>query len=56
MSAFATSTRPNSASWIGPTIRMTTSIDPRIALNRVKMFARAISPSERLVRSSAVFV
>ena len=44
---------PNSASWIGPTIRITTSIDPRIALNRVKMLARAISASVRLVRSSA---
>ena len=54
MSAFATSTMPNSASWIGPTIRITTSIEPRIALKRVKMFARAISDSVRLVRSSAV--
>ena len=53
MSAFATSTMPNSASWIGPTIRITTSIVPRIALNRVKMLARTISASVRLVRSSA---
>jgi hypothetical protein len=53
MSAFATNTMPNSASWIGPTIRITTSSDPRIALKRVKMLARAISASVRLVRSSA---
>ena len=34
---------------------MSTNIVPRIALNRVNTFARTISPSVRLVRSSAAF-
>ena len=53
ISALATSTRPNSASWIGPTTRISDEHVPRIALNRVKTFARTISASVRLVRSSA---
>ena len=51
ISALATRTTPNVASWISPTTRMTTSIVPRIALNRVNTLARTISPSVRLVRS-----
>ncbi len=45
------STMPNVASWMGPTTRITASMTPRIALNRVNTFARMISPSVRLVRS-----
>ena len=44
IAAFATSTTPNVASWISPKMRMTASITPRMALKRVKMFARRISP------------
>src|SRR6266511_2679173 len=56
MSALLTRTMPNSASCGCPTARMTTSSTPRIALNRVKTFARTISPNVRLVRSELVFV
>ena len=55
ISALATSTMPNVASWIGPTTAMTASIVPRIALNRVSTLARTISPSVRLVRSPVSF-
>jgi hypothetical protein len=55
MSAFATRTRPNVASWIGPTMMITTSIEPRMALKRVNTFARTISPTVRLVRSPVSF-
>src|SRR5262245_56994829 len=51
MAALATRMRPNVSSWIGPTIRITTSKAPRMALKRVKMLARTISPIVRLVRS-----
>ncbi len=40
---FSTMTTPNSASCRGPTIRISTSIDPRSALNRVRTLARTIS-------------
>jgi hypothetical protein len=56
ISALATSTIPNVASWISPTARMTTSIAPRMALKRVRMLARRISVYVRLVRSPASFV
>ena len=55
ISVFATSTKPNSASWPAPNTRMTTNSVPRIALKRVNTLARTISPSVRLVRSSAAF-
>ena len=42
IAAFATRTSPNNASWMGPTIKIRTSIAPSSALNRVKMLARRI--------------
>ena len=49
----ATSTKPNSPSCGAPNTRISTNIVPRIALKRVSRLARAISTSDRLVRSSA---
>ena len=46
-------TNPNRPSWPAPNTRISTNAVPRIALNRVKMFARRISENFRLVRSSA---
>ena len=48
ISALATSTMPNRASCGSPTTKITASRTPRIRLNRVKMFARRISPTDRL--------
>jgi len=48
MSVLAISTPPNSASWIGPTARITTSRLPSNALKRVKTLARTISATVRL--------
>ena len=56
MRALLTSTMPNSASCGCPTARITTSSTPKMALKRVKMFARRISPNVRLVRSPVAFV
>ena len=56
ISAFATSTNPNSASCTGPTTMMIASIAPRIALNRVKMFARTIWATVRVVAAGTSFV
>src|SRR4029450_10043306 len=42
MAVLVTSTTPNKASWMGPTVRITTSSAPRMALNRVKTLARTI--------------
>ena len=49
MPAFAISTKPNSASWSGPTTRMTASIAPSSALNRVKTFERTICDTVRVL-------
>ena len=46
--AFVTRTTPNKASWIGPTMRISTSIAPRRALNRVKTLARTIWATVRV--------
>ncbi len=43
-----TMTSPNSASWIGATMRITTSSTPRMALKRVNVLARTIAPMLRL--------
>src|SRR6185436_15747185 len=48
MPALATSTNPNNASWIGPTIRITTRSEPSSALNRVTTLARTICPTVRV--------
>ncbi len=56
MNALATSTSPKVASWIGPTTRITASIAPRMALNRVNTLARTISLIVRLVRVPASLV
>ena len=53
MSVLNSRTKPKSASCPSPNTRISTNIVPRIALNRVSTFARTISPSVRLVRSSA---
>src|SRR5215203_2850986 len=53
MPVLVTSTTPNSASWIGPIVRMTASSPPRIALNRVKTLARTIAQIDRLVPPGA---
>jgi hypothetical protein len=42
IAAFAISTPAEQASWIGPTMRMSTSRPPRSALNSVRTFARTI--------------
>ncbi len=56
ISALVTSTMPNRASCGWPTTRITASKTPRMKLKRVKMFARRISATERLVRSPPTFV
>ncbi len=56
MNALAISTSPKVPSWIGPTTRITASIAPRMALNRVNTLARTISPIVRLVRVPASLV
>ena len=48
-------TMPNRPSVGDPNTRISTSIVPRMALKRVKTFARTISVSVRLVRSPASF-
>ena len=55
ISALVTSTMPNRASCGWPTTRITASNAPRRKLNRVKMFARKISATDRLVRSPPAF-
>ena len=47
--AFAIRTNPNSASWTGPTTRITASIAPSSALNRVKTFERTICDTDRVL-------
>jgi hypothetical protein len=47
---------PNSASCGSPQTKITASRTPRIRLNLVKMFARRISGTERLVRSPPALV
>ena len=56
ISAFATRTNPNRASCTGPTTTMIANIAPRIALNRVKMFARTIWATVRVVAAGTSFV
>jgi len=56
ISALVTSTMPNRASCGCPKARITASSTPRIRLNLVKMFARKISATDRLVRSPPAFV
>ena len=56
ISALVTSTTPNRASFQSPQTKITASRTPRIRLNLVKMFARRISATERLVRSPPAFV
>ena len=51
ISALATRMIPNSPSRAGPRTRMTASNPPRIALNRVRTFARMICPTVRPWRS-----
>ena len=53
MSELMTMTIPNRPSVGEPNARISTSIVPRMALNRVSTFARMISVSVRLVRSPA---
>ena len=55
ISALVTSTMPNRASCGWPSTRITASKTPRMKLNRVKMFARKISATGRLVRSPPPF-
>ena len=55
ISALATSTMPNRASCGWPATRITASKTPRMKLNRVKIFARKISATDRLVRSPPAF-
>ena len=52
MAVLATSTRAKSASFNEPVRAMTTAREPRRALKRVRMFARRISPTVRLDRST----
>src|SRR4051794_30935110 len=52
---FKTSTNPNSASWNGPTMTMAANRAPRMALNRVKMFARRMWASDREVGRCSSF-
>ena len=56
ISALVTSTTPNRASFHSPQTKITASSTPRSRLNLVKMFARRISATERLVRSPPAFV
>jgi hypothetical protein len=56
ISALVTSTMPNSASFHSPQTRITASRTPSSTLNLVKMFARKMSATERLVCSPAAFV
>ena len=53
INVLATNTKPNKESAPSPKIRMRTNIDPSNALMRVNTLARRISPTVRLVRSSA---
>ncbi len=54
ITAFVTSTMPNSASWMGPTTRITTSSPPRIALKRVSTLACTIARTDRVDASATV--
>jgi putative transposase len=56
ISALVTSTMPNSASFHSPQTRITASRTPSSKLNLVKMLARRMSATERLVCSPAAFV
>ena len=56
ISALVTSTTPNRASCGWPTTKIRASKTPRMKLNRVRMFARKISATGRLVRSPPAFV
>lgn len=51
MPVLARITKPKRLSWIGATNSMISQSTPMIALNRVKTFARTISPIDRLLRS-----
>src|SRR5918997_1165166 len=53
MAVLVTRTMPNSASCSGPTVSMTTSSAPRMALNRGRTLARTIIHSGRLVPAGA---
>jgi hypothetical protein len=56
ISALVTSTTPNKASCGWPATRITASRAPRMKLNRVKIFARKISATDRLAGSPPAFV
>src|ERR1041385_1571541 len=55
MSALTTRIRPKSASCGGPTMRITTSMDPSSALKRVRRLDFRMLPTLRLVTSTARF-